>query len=48
MTVEYFYCSHCGFEGYDVSVAFAATYANGDFYYCPECKCLIRVQEEDE
>lgn len=37
MDVLSFYCPHCGYEDYDLFVAFSATYANGDFYYCPEC-----------
>jgi rubredoxin len=37
MKMKYFYCSACGYEDMDISVAFSATYANGDFYHCPEC-----------
>lgn len=37
MNVDYFYCSHCGYEATDIFVAHSATYANGDFYYCPKC-----------
>ena len=38
MKVEYFYCDSCGYEDFDIEVAFSATYANGDFCYCPKCK----------
>jgi len=37
MKAAYVYCSYCGYEGIDVEVVLSATYANGDFYYCPEC-----------
>jgi len=50
MDVSYFYCSYCGYEDYDIFVAHAATYANGDFYYCPKCgeeSSHFEIDEED-
>lgn len=38
MNVDYFYCDHCGYEAFNIFVVYSATYANGDFYYCPKCK----------
>jgi hypothetical protein len=40
MNTNYFYCSHCGYEDFDIFVAFAESHANGDFYYCPKCNNL--------
>jgi len=37
MNVTYFYCSCCGYEDFDIFVAYSRTCANGDFYICPEC-----------
>jgi len=37
MFVKYFYCPNCGYEDTDISIAYSATYANGDFYLCPKC-----------
>ena len=37
MNVSYIYCSHCGYEDFDIFVAYSCTKANGDFYYCPLC-----------
>ena len=38
MILDYFYCSHCGYEDHDIFVAYAHKYANGDSCYCPECQ----------
>ena len=37
MIVYYFYCPYCGYEDFDIFVAFSARKANGNFYLCPEC-----------
>lgn len=46
MDLEYFYCSHCGYESFDTYVAFSRTCANGDFCYCPECNEESSVVKE--
>ena len=38
MIADYVYCPHCGYEAFDVYVAFLAACANGSFYYCPSCR----------
>lgn len=37
MNVDYFYCSYCGYEDFDIFAAFSAHYSNGDFLICPNC-----------
>ena len=37
MEVEYFYCNSCGYEDFNIQVAFSRTTANGDWCLCPEC-----------
>lgn len=37
MMADYIYCPWCGYEDCDVDVVLSSTYANGDFYLCPEC-----------
>ena len=37
MNLTYYYCSSCGFEGFDIFCAFSRSVANGDLYLCPEC-----------
>lgn len=39
MDVELFYCPSCGYEDFDIFVAYVRTTANGDWYECPKCKC---------
>lgn len=36
--VEYFYCTSCGYEGFDVRVGFIRSTANCELYECPLCK----------
>ena len=38
MELEYFYCSYCGYEDFDIFVAYSRTVANGDICLCPNCK----------
>lgn len=38
MELEYFYCPSCGYEDFDVYVAYAEKYANADYGICPNCK----------
>ncbi len=38
MMLEYFYCSHCGYEAFDTFVAYNRTCASGDLFNCPICK----------
>lgn len=38
MEVDYIYCSYCGYEDFNIFVAYSRTTANGDWYYCPCCK----------
>ena len=37
MNVQYYYCSECGYEDFNIRVAYARTVANGDLGYCPLC-----------
>ncbi len=37
MNVDYIYCNVCGFEGFDIFVAYSRTCASGDIYICPSC-----------
>lgn len=37
MYLEYFYCPHCGYETYDVSVTYSRQTASGKLYICPNC-----------
>ena len=37
MEAEYFYCSSCGYEDFDITVAYRRTTANSDWYDCPLC-----------
>lgn len=36
-TVDYIYCNSCGYEDFDVKVAYSRCTANGDWYLCPKC-----------
>jgi hypothetical protein len=47
MNVEYFYCSYCGYEDFNIYVAYSATYANGPFCKCPECKHEVSGEETE-
>lgn len=37
MEVDYIYCSSCGCEDYDLTVAYSRTTADGNWFLCPEC-----------
>jgi len=37
MYVNYFYCSSCGYECFEVFVAYSRTCAGGDLCLCPSC-----------
>lgn len=37
MDVDYIYCDHCGYEDFDVRVAYSRQTANGEWYVCPIC-----------
>lgn len=37
MFINYIYCPSCGYEAFDLFVAFSSMKANGDFYICPHC-----------
>lgn len=47
-TVDYYYCTSCGFEGNNVTVGFSRTTANGDWYHCPECQSENSAEEVEE
>lgn len=47
MNTRYYYCSHCGYEDFNIWVAYARTVANGDLCYCPLCR-KENFCEEDE
>lgn len=39
METEYFYCTSCGYEDFDLFVAYSRTTAEDtDWYICPCCK----------
>jgi len=38
MHVTYFYCPSCGFEDWDIYVAYVRQMANAELCECPECK----------
>lgn len=48
MSVEYFYCTVCGFEGNDLLVAFSRSVANGDLCKCPNCSAENFVDDEEQ
>lgn len=35
--VDRIYCDSCGYEDFDVSVAYSRQTANSELYTCPEC-----------
>jgi len=37
MHVFYAYCSHCGWEAFDVYIAYSRSTASGDLWICPGC-----------
>jgi hypothetical protein len=37
MEVEYFYCDSCGYEDFNIFVAYSRQTANGEWYLCPAC-----------
>lgn len=37
MEVEYIYCNSCGYEDFDVKVAYSRATANCELYICPCC-----------
>lgn len=47
--VNYFYCSSCGYEDFDIKVGFSRTTADSDWYFCPECgeeSSNVEVEED--
>ena len=51
MEVEYYYCHHCGYEDWDISIPYSRTCASGDYCYCPLCgeeNWCIDKEKEDE
>lgn len=38
MDVEYFYCNSCGYEDFDIRVAYSRQTADSELGICPECK----------
>ncbi|MFA7287418.1 MAG: hypothetical protein WC055_00915 [Melioribacteraceae bacterium] len=49
MKVEWIYCQHCGYEDFDVFVAYSRSVANGDVYLCPACnKETMSVETGEE
>lgn len=47
MYTQYYYCSACGYEDFNIRVGYARTVANGDLCYCPLCG-KENFCEEDE
>ena len=45
MDLDYFSCNCCGYEGFDVTVAYVRTVANGDICSCSECKEEVIVDD---
>ncbi len=45
MEVDYIYCTSCGYEAFDVYVAFVGTTASGSWYECPACKKETSIVE---
>ncbi len=48
MDLEYFYCSHCGYEDADIFVTYSRTCANGDLCLCPECNEESSVENNNK
>lgn len=48
MDTKYYYCSYCGYEDFNIRVAYARSVANGDLYYCPLCGKENFCEEDEE
>ena len=49
MKAEYVYCSSCGYEEFDVEVAYVRSTVDNDWYECPNChKETSYVEWDDE
>jgi hypothetical protein len=48
MNVSYFYCHHCGFESFNLFVAYSRQTADSEHCFCPECKKESSDFEQDE
>lgn len=49
MTLDRFYCPHCGIELLDEEckgIAFLRTVANGRVFQCPECRNEVVLSED--
>jgi hypothetical protein len=48
MNADYVYCTSCGYEDFDIFVAYIRSTANADCYECPSCKQeTTHVEAED-
>lgn len=48
MNTLYYYCADCGYEEFNIWVAYSRTVANGDLCYCPLCKAENFCEEKEE
>lgn len=48
MNADYFYCTSCGYEDFDIFVAYSRTTANASWYLCPCCGEESSHAEVDE
>lgn len=48
MYTQYYYCSECGYEDFNIRVAHARTVANGELYRCPLCGAENFCEENEE
>jgi len=46
--VDYFYCGSCGYEDFDIEVAYSRQTANDEYYICPLCKVESSHVEVDD
>lgn len=48
MNTKYYYCHECGYEEFNVRVAYSRTVANGTLCKCPACGEENFCEEDDE
>ena len=44
---DYYYCTHCGYEDFDVEIGFSRNTANGSWYFCPKCNHENHAEFDD-
>lgn len=46
--VDQFYCNSCGYEDFDIEVAYSRQTADDNYYFCPLCDSESSNVEIDE